>query len=477
MKFKKVWKGFIAFVLVLALSVAGMTLALASDQDAEDVEAEEDVKTVDTTAFKAVVVDPEDVSETEVPEEEVSEPAAVEPESETAPSEADSSDKASNEASASESKSEPAAVASETKSESAAAETVLEPEAEETPAVEAEETEETVESDVSEPEEEVVETEEITGVIIEDAEPVEMVSAEELLASGKEGIYVALRNAGMSHVGAASVMAVMDATSEFEVSDGGLFGWTDEWKAELEEYAGDNVSSYAYQIAFLLETIENPEEEGTFDILKSALMSDDSYILTDVWYFLHYYSDKVNPENEIDINDCLRLAREYVEEFDSIKDTYESLPSVFDMSESTSGQAVVEYACNFIGNPYVWGGTSLTNGADCSGFIQSVYAHFGVSLPHYSGALRSVGYEVSPAEMLPGDIICYSGHCAIYIGNGQIVHASNSKPYPAGGIKISSNYNYRTVLAIRRVVEPDVVTSGAIDIEPVVLTEPEVEEA
>ncbi len=465
MRFKKALKGFTAFVLVFVLSVAGLTLALGSDKVTEDVEAEEDVQEVDTTALKAVVVDPEDVSETEVPEEEeVSESDVVESEPETVPSEPESSDTVSQENSEAASQLEPAVSVTEAESE-----------AEEAPAVEAEEAEDTAEPDVSEPEEEIAETEEIAGVI-SDTEPVETIPAEELLASGKEGTYVAFRNAGMSHVGAASVMAVMDATSEFEVSDGGLFGWTGEWQEALEDYAGDNVSSYAYQIAFLLETIENPEEEGTFDTLKSALMSDDSYILTDVWYFLHYYSDKVNPDNEIDINDCLRLAREYVEEYDSIKDTYESLPSVFDMAESTSGQAVVDYACSFVGNPYVWGGTSLTNGADCSGFIQSVYAHFGVSLPHYSGSLRSVGYEVSPAEMLPGDIVCYAGHCAIYIGNGQIVHASNSQPYPAGGIKISPNYNYRTVLAIRRVVEPDVVTSGAIDIEPVVLTMPEAEE-
>ncbi len=121
------------------------------------------------------------------------------------------------------------------------------------------------------------------------------------------------------------------------------------------------------------------------------------------------------------------------------------------VSYSETGSSVVDYACQFVGNPYVWGGESLTNGCDCSGFIMQVYAHFGVSLPHSSSALRSVGTGVSVSSMMPGDIICYSGHCAIYIGNGQIVHASNSKPYPAGGIKISNNYAYRTVLAVRRI--------------------------
>ena len=117
-------------------------------------------------------------------------------------------------------------------------------------------------------------------------------------------------------------------------------------------------------------------------------------------------------------------------------------------SGSATGQAVVDYAVQFVGNPYVWGGTSLTNGADCSGFIMSVYAHFGYSLSHSSAAMRSVGRGVSYAEAQPGDIICYDGHVAIYMGGGQIVHASNAKD----GIKISSNAAYRTILAVRRLV-------------------------
>lgn len=115
---------------------------------------------------------------------------------------------------------------------------------------------------------------------------------------------------------------------------------------------------------------------------------------------------------------------------------------------STSGQAVVNYALQFVGNPYVWGGTSLTNGADCSGFIMSVYAHFGYSLPHSSAAMRSCGRSVSYSEAQPGDIICYSGHVAIYMGGGQIVHASDEK----SGIKISPNAAYRQILSVRRIV-------------------------
>ena len=116
-------------------------------------------------------------------------------------------------------------------------------------------------------------------------------------------------------------------------------------------------------------------------------------------------------------------------------------------SGSELGQSVANFACQFVGNPYVWGGTSLTNGADCSGFVMSVYSNFGVSLPHSSSADRSVGSAVNGLENAqPGDIICYSGHVAIYTGGGQIVHASTAKT----GI-IISNANYRSILSIRRI--------------------------
>lgn len=116
---------------------------------------------------------------------------------------------------------------------------------------------------------------------------------------------------------------------------------------------------------------------------------------------------------------------------------------------SELGVAVAEYALQFVGNPYVYGGTSLTNGADCSGFVLSVYANFGVSLPHSAKADRSQGYAVDGIENAqPGDLICYSGHVALYIGNGQIVHASNSRT----GIIVSNvNYSNKKILAIRRI--------------------------
>ena len=114
----------------------------------------------------------------------------------------------------------------------------------------------------------------------------------------------------------------------------------------------------------------------------------------------------------------------------------------------SSGSDVAQFALQFVGNPYVYGGTSLTNGADCSGFVMSVYKNFGVSLPHSSAADRSVGASVNGLENAqPGDVVCYSGHVGIYIGNGQIVHASTSKT----GI-IVSNASYRSILSIRRII-------------------------
>lgn len=114
---------------------------------------------------------------------------------------------------------------------------------------------------------------------------------------------------------------------------------------------------------------------------------------------------------------------------------------------ASNGQVIVDYACQFIGNPYVWGCTSLTDGADCSGFVQSVFAHFGISLPRTTYDQINAGVEVSYDQAMPGDLICYDGHIGIYIGNGQIVNAQN----PEQGIGISPA-TYTTILSVRRIV-------------------------
>ena len=136
------------------------------------------------------------------------------------------------------------------------------------------------------------------------------------------------------------------------------------------------------------------------------------------------------------------------------------LPTAMTMTEVRYGQGVsdvrvdlVQYACQFVGNPYVWGGTSLTKGADCSGFVLSVFANYGVSLPHSSGAQSNCGTKISASEAQPGDLFFYGNgsrinHVAIYIGNGQVVHASS----PRTGIKISGAY-YRNPVKVVRILQ------------------------
>jgi len=145
-------------------------------------------------------------------------------------------------------------------------------------------------------------------------------------------------------------------------------------------------------------------------------------------------------------------------EFASVKDT---LDTAITMTELRYGEGVsdvrvdlCEYAKQFVGNPYVWGGTSLTKGADCSGFVLSVYKKFGVKLPHYSGSQANSGTKITRDELQAGDLVFYANssgtinHVAIYLGNGQVIHASS----PKSGIKISK-YNYRTPVKYVRILE------------------------
>ena len=144
-------------------------------------------------------------------------------------------------------------------------------------------------------------------------------------------------------------------------------------------------------------------------------------------------------------------------------DAYETEPSVSSTdthnnhsnSSSSLGKQIADYACSFVGNPYVWGGTSLTDGIDCSAFVMRVYEHFGYNLPRTSTQQRTAGHEVSniydESLMYPGDIICYKGHVALYIGNGNIVHAANSKL----GIVIGTPTYRSDILSIRRILSDD----------------------
>lgn len=129
-------------------------------------------------------------------------------------------------------------------------------------------------------------------------------------------------------------------------------------------------------------------------------------------------------------------------------DTINSIDELNDVSsKKVTGEEVALYAMQFVGNPYVYGGESLTNGADSPGFVSAVYNHFGFVLPHSTGAIRNIGVEIRVEEVLPGDVICYSGHVGIYVGDGKIIHASTA----ATGIKLS-DMHYRDILCIRRII-------------------------
>lgn len=143
---------------------------------------------------------------------------------------------------------------------------------------------------------------------------------------------------------------------------------------------------------------------------------------------------------------------EYIEISDDLDTALTITEVMYGEGVSDVRVELCEYAKQFVGNPYVWGGTSLTKGADCSGFVLSVFAKFGVKLPHYSVSQSQEGTKVAIEDVLPGDLIFYSNgkqinHVAIYIGNGQVVHASS----PKTGIKISK-YNYRTPVKARRIL-------------------------
>ena len=212
-----------------------------------------------------------------------------------------------------------------------------------------------------------------------------------------------------------------------------------EQQAEIERLEAERIAA---------EEEARRQAEAEAAAAAAAAEAEDDYDDSDDYSDDDYSDDDYSESDSSDDVDYDEYGN-VVDDDNTVSDvSYESTTT----SGSGAGSSVVSYALQFVGNPYVWGGTSLTNGADCSGFVQSVYAAFGVSLPRTSYAQMSAGYEVSYADAQPGDLICYGGHVAIYIGNGQIAHASNSAAYPAGGIKVSDNAAYRTILSVRRVI-------------------------
>ena len=222
----------------------------------------------------------------------------------------------------------------------------------------------------------------------------------------------------------------------------------EEARACAKDYENSTVTVTAY-------ALNVRDGQGTDAQILTTIGMNEEYTVTgepvDGWYPVRVgeidgwvSGDYVEPETSYSYGETkeeeeARLAEEQESAAADVQETAaQTVPA---------GQAVIDYACQFIGNPYVWGGTSLTDGADCSGFVQSVYAHFGVSLPRTSYEMRSAGYEVSYEEALPGDLILYDGHVGLYMGDGSIVNAMNE----ADGIGICSA-TYTDIVAVRRVI-------------------------
>ena len=199
--------------------------------------------------------------------------------------------------------------------------------------------------------------------------------------------------------------------------------------------------------SLLADKASMEEQEKELDIIldkKKAEVSNYEAMLADAQRQAKEYKNKIKEEQK-------ELAKLQAGNTSANNGNYTVTAfdtSIIDNSAgSTTGKNIAKYGCQFIGNPYVYGGTSLTNGADCSGFIYRIYADFGYSIPRTSTAQRSCGTEVSYENAQPGDIICYDGHVGLYCGGGYIVHASTAKT----GIKISKA-TYRTILSVRRIV-------------------------
>lgn len=260
----------------------------------------------------------------------------------------------------------------------------------------------------------------------------------------------------------------------YQITSGTVTGYvkaeycvTGEAAVEIARQMGKRIATVTTQTLFVRK--EATTESSVLGMVPEAeellvLEETEGWVKVDVeegvgWVSTDYvelHSEFVQAESKEE--EAARLAREAEERRKARAAAAASAPKTVKTTAQTAvtysvgegsemGVAVAEYALQFVGNPYVYGGSSLTNGTDCSGFVMSVYANFGVSLPHSSASDRSQGYAVASLdEAQPGDLICYSGHVALYIGDGQIVHASNKKD----GIKVS-RADYRTILAIRRI--------------------------
>ncbi len=227
---------------------------------------------------------------------------------------------------------------------------------------------------------------------------------------------------------------------------------------EAEEQAGEYENDKVTVTASVLNVRDG---QGTDTDILTQVELDEQYQVTgdpvDGWYPVKVgeidgwvSGEYVTEETSYSYGETKEEEEARIEEEQARQEQAEAAAAGVPVNSSgVSGQAVIDYACQFVGNPYVWGGTSLTNGADCSGFVQSVYAHFGVSLPRTTYDMVNSGYAVSYEEAQPGDLILYgdAGHVGLYMGDGNIVNALNAEK----GICICSA-TYTNIYSIRRVL-------------------------
>lgn len=215
--------------------------------------------------------------------------------------------------------------------------------------------------------------------------------------------------------------------------------------AELEIAMIDQQAVIAYteeQVNALEADLKSSEEQ--IEHYKAAFVgsavSELNQTVLDEYEAYHTSTEETLNTRKASLQEEEQTASDLRDEINTVNDEITDLTTL-------DGSDVVKYALQFEGNPYVYGGTSLTNGTDCSGFIMSLYKNFGKEVGRSSYDQEKAGTEVSYDEMLPGDIICYSGHVALYMGNGQIIHAKDS----ASGIVIEDNPQYMPILTIRRI--------------------------
>lgn len=224
-----------------------------------------------------------------------------------------------------------------------------------------------------------------------------------------------------------------------------------------KEYAVNQIEERAKVTASVLNVRDSQGTEA--NIVTQIMQGEDYHILgepVDGWYPLQVGEiSGWSSGNYLEISDNLTYAeskeeeeaRLAQEEAERAEQEAARVAEAAAIEARGNGQAIVEYACQFIGNPYVWGGTSLTEGCDCSGFVQSVYAHFGVSLPRTTWDMENVGTPISAENAMPGDLFLYDGHVGLYMGDGTIVNAIGA----AYGIGIS-DARFSSLISIRRVI-------------------------